>query len=489
MNRFGTLLQILAACTCLPAFVAFGQSRSASGAVVTILPEETDELLANPGIGWETFGRTRDKDRNLPDWIPSTVHYERWGWGVLEPRPGEVDYAFLDKVLADSRAAGQKLGFRVMCCSTYAGRPYHPDWLEKVGGKVLTVDYEGRDGFRIPDLDDIDTLARHLHLIQRLGARYDGHPDLDHVDLGSVGWWGEWHMSGSKTGKMPTMETRKRIIEAYADAFRKTPLLMLIGGGECLTAAAARGAGWRADCLGDMGGFSKNWYHMRDAYPKEVQGAGVEDAWKVAPVAWESCWEMRRWVKEGWPLRYIFNYALALHGSYLNNNSAPLPEGENIRPEIERFLRRLGYRFVLREMKHPAQAEILNFLTIETKWQNVGSAPCYKPYRVAYRLSDRQGHVRVLLGAATVDKWMPGIMKPFTAQFFQEVPDLPAGPVSLLTEVVGLPSDMSKGEYDLAIGIVSEDSTEPVVRLAIKGRTADGWYPLSKLTISAATRE
>jgi len=31
---------------------------------------------------------------------------------------------------------------------------------------------------------------------------------------------------------------------------------------------------------------------------------------------------MRRWVKDGWSLRYIFNYALALHGSYLNNKSA-----------------------------------------------------------------------------------------------------------------------------------------------------------------------
>ncbi len=244
----------------------------------------------------------------------------------------------------------------------------------------------------------MDTLARHLHLIQRLGARYDGHPDLDHVDLGSVGWWGEWHMSGSKTGKMPTMETRTQIVDAYVQAFRKTPLLMLIGGGECLTHAAQRGAGWRADCLGDMGGFSKNWYHMRDAYPKEVQGAKVEDAWKVAPVAWETCWEMRRWVKEGWSLRYIFNYALALHGSYLNNKSAPLPEGENVRPEIERFLRRLGYRLVLKEAKLPTQAAAGTALVLETKWQNIGSAPCYRPYRVAYRLSNQQGYAKVLVG-------------------------------------------------------------------------------------------
>ena len=106
MDRLRTILLVVTFLACTPPFAALGQnngSAPASVEVVTILPEETDELLANPGIGWETFGRTRDKDKSLPNWIPSTVHYIRWGWGVLEPRPGEIDYAFLDKVLAESR--------------------------------------------------------------------------------------------------------------------------------------------------------------------------------------------------------------------------------------------------------------------------------------------------------------------------------------------------------------------------------------------------
>jgi hypothetical protein len=488
MDRRRTIFQVVMFLACLPASAALGQDKSKSAPapaeIVTILPQETNELLANPGMGWETFGRTRDKDKNLSDWIPSTVHYERWGWGVLEPRPGEIDYAFLDKVLAESRAAGQRLAFRVMCCSTSQGQPYHPDWLEKVGGKVLTVDYEGRDGFRVPDLDDVDVLARHLHLIQRLGARCDGHPDLDHVDLGSIGWWGEWHMSGSKAARMPAMETRKQIIDAYVKAFRKTPLLMLIGDSECLTYAVKHGTGWRADCLGDMGGFSKNWYHMRDAYPHLVRDAGIGEAWKTAPVAWETCWDMRRWVKEDWSLRFILNYALALHGSYLNNKSAPLPADEATRPEIERFLRRLGYRMVLKEVRHPKQAAAGTSLAIETKWQNVGSAPCYRPYRVAYRLSNERGYAKVLPGAVTANKWMPGSIATFTKDFFQQVPDLPPGEIVQVVDRVSLPGDMEKSQYDLALGIVGENSTEPVVRLAIKGRAADGWYPLSKVTIS-----
>jgi hypothetical protein len=488
MNRrasvFGTAVLVVCAFVFVAGAEVLAEARGASPEIVTVRPEESDELLANPGIGWETFHRTRDRDENLPDWIPSTVHYARWGWGTVEPRPGEIDHAFFEKVLAETRAAGQRLAFRVMCCSTSRGRPYHPDWLEGAGGRVLVVDYGNQEGLAVPDLDDAEVLERHLDLIRRLGARYDGHADIDHVDLGSVGWWGEWHMSNSKGGKMPTMENRKRIIDAYMAAFRKTPLLMLIGGRECLAYANQRGTGWRADCLGDMGGFSKNWCHMRDAYPELVQGWDAEDVWKRAPVAWETCWEMRRWVRDGWPLRYIFNYALALHGSYINNKSAPLPEGENVRYEIERFLRRLGYRLVLRELKHPRRVKAGEPLEIEMRWQNVGSAPCYKPYRVAYRLTGEGGYAKVLVGRVTVEKWMPGTVATFTEEFMREPPDLPLGDVVEVGDRVVLAEETRTGRFRLAVGIVGENSSDPAVRLAVKGRDADGWYPLSEIEIT-----
>jgi len=479
-------MRIRIACICfIAAFTLTPMSLFAGRPeMVMVQPEETDELLANPGMGWETFHRTRNEDRNLPGWIPSTIHYARWGWGTLEPEPGKIDYAFLDGILKQTRQAGQRLAFRVMCCSTRPGRPYHPDWLKEVGGKVLIADHGDQKELAIPDLDDPLVLECHLDFIKRLGARYDGHPDIDHIDLGSVGWWGEWHMSSSKTGKMPTMENRNKIIDAYIAAFRKTPLLMLVGGRECLTYATERGTGWRADCLGDMGGFSKNWCHMRDAYPSLVTEYGAADAWKTAPVAWESCWDMRRWVKDNWPLRFIFNYALALHGSYLNNKSAPLPDGQNVRKEIERFLRRLGYRLVLRQLKHPKQAQPGKPFVLNMKWQNVGSAPCYRPYRLAYRFTDESGYAKTVVGNVTVEKWMPGSVQVFTEEFMKEPPDLPPGKVIEVVDRVTLPRDMPAGTLRLAIGVVGEKTAEPVLQLAIKGRSKDGWYPLSELAVS-----
>ncbi len=192
-----------------------------------------------------------------------------------------------------------------------------------------------------------------------LGERYDGHPDIDHIDLGSIGWWGEWHLSGSKKCKLPTLENRMKVVDAYLAAFKKTPLLMLIGGGECLKYACDHGTGWRADCLGDMGGFSRVWCHMRQGYPRLDQGERrprhLEDGpGRLGNVLGHAEVGAARAGR----LRFIFNYALACHASVINNKSAPLPQRSDVRPEIERFLRRLGYRLVLErtEASRPSAA-------------------------------------------------------------------------------------------------------------------------------------
>lgn len=448
-----------------------------------VTPEETDDLLANPHMGWQTFHRTRDKDKNLPDWIPSTVHYARWGWRELEPGPGKLNTEFLDRVLEETRQAGQTLAFRVMCCSTSPTNPYHPDWLREVGGRILKTRREGGPEVEVPDLDDPQVLERHLDFIRRLGQRYDGHPALDHIDLGSVGWWGEWHMSGSSNVPMPSMDTRRRIVDAYLAAFRKTPVLMLIGGEQMLAYAVDQGTGWRADCLGDLGGFSARWNHMKNYYTQALLKSRAVEAWRRAPVAWETCWDMRKWVQEGWSLRYIFNYALALHGSYINNKSAPLPEGPEVEAELRRFLRRLGYRLVLRELQHRSRLTAGASTTINTVWQNVGSAPCYRPYKLAYKLEGPAGRW-ILLSRADIRSWMPGTVDITQPKFLEDPPELPPGPLVRVTDKLVLPKDIPPGKYTLAVGIIRPEDQVPVIRLAIKGRSDDGWYPLSTVEIS-----
>ena len=93
------------------------------------------------------------------------------------------------------------------------------------------------------------------------------------------------------------------------------------------------------------------------------------------------------------------------------------------------------------------------------KWQNVGSAPCYKPYRVAYRLSNDSGFSKVIVSKTTVNRWLPGSIELFTPDFFKMPKDLPSGEVNDVVDAIALPADLPVVEYTLSVAVVAESSS------------------------------
>jgi hypothetical protein len=440
---------------------------SAAEPVVKVTPKETNELFANPGMGWQTFHTFNDKDHALQG-LPSSSAYFRFYWREIEPKDGAIDFARLDQMLAHGQKVGQKVALRVMTTGSedYADSPL---WLRDAGCKGSEIEYDGRKHW-LPDFTDAVFREKHGRLIRELGKRYDGHPALDTVDIGTVGLWGEWHMSGVKdvaTGKlvgMPPVDRQNEIIAEWCAAFPKTPKVVLIGSEVGMARTIKEGLGWRADCLGDMGGFSKNWNHMEMFYPQAITKANAQEAWKKAPVAFESCWDMRKWKTEGWDVGAIFDYALAHHASYLNNKSAPLPEGA--RPEVERFLRKLGYRLVIRSVEHAPGAQSGETLKLKMVWENVGVAPPYFNYNLALRFKRADAEPLVLSSQESIRGWLPGT-RTMEASF-------------------PLPAKLAAGLYEIAVGVVEPQDNKPAVRLAIEGRDAEGWYPLSSVQVAAA---
>ncbi len=423
---------------------------------VVVTPTEIDDLLPNPHMGWQTFHRFASDDPALES-LPSTSAYFRLYWSQIEPTEGEIDFAQLDGLLAKAHASGQKLALRIMCVGTDRNTIHVPTWLRDGGCPGFEFQYGGEGPTRwAPDMDDPRFQGPHLRLIKALGERYDGHPDLDLVDIGSVGLWGEWHMSSTGV-EMPTWETRQAIIDAWCDAFPRTPKVMLIGDAQGMTYAASRGCGWRADCLGDMGGFSQTWNHMDNFYLQQLEKTGTRDAWETGPVAFESCWDMNKWAEEGWDIAYIFGYALNCHASYVNNKSARIPEGT--RPEVERLLRRIGYRLVLRRLEHAESVKAGSKLVLAMQWENVGCAPAYHDYLLAARLG-----TAVVVTDTSVKGWLPG-----------------AKDVNVPVDV---PNDAAPGQRELSLALVDPTTREPAIRLGIAGRGEDGWYPLSQVTVT-----
>jgi hypothetical protein len=306
------------------------------------------------------------------------------------------------------------------------------------------------------DPEDPRYVEHFTNMIKVLGKRYDGHADLESVDVAIVGAWGEG--AGSS---LLTQKTREALVDAYVDSFKKTHLVMLLTDAKTNGYALSRAdVGWRVDCLGDMGGFSKTWSHMNDYYPQAIINFGVRDAWKKAPVTLEVCWVMQHWKDMGWDVDHIIDESLKWHISSFNAKSSPVPD--EWWPSVERWLKEMGYRFVLRKFTYPAAVSAGGRLSFTSWWDNKGVAPCYRKFPLALRLKSQKA-AEVLVTDADIRTWLPGD--------------------NLYDGSVTVPPDVPPADYELQIGLIDAASGAPRVRLAIAGRQPDGWYSLGKIKV------
>ncbi len=424
----------------------------------TVEPVEIADVLFNPGIGLADFHFGWGHPPSPEEYPQQTVAYFRWTWAELEPTEGNYNYSLIDETIAQAKAKGETLGFRILT-DFQAGSP---SWLLKKGIASVTV-----DGGVFPDYNDSLFLRYHERLLHALGRRYANAPNVDHVDIGSVGCWGEWNRACCRgvdalcEKYYPTASNQRRIIDWYFEYFHPTPLVMLVGGP--LRYAVARGAGWRGDCFGDYGLLSPDWNHMSDLYGQVVKDPVIQEAWKRGPVHFEVCGVIANWYDKGWDIDAILQKGLEWHVSLLNAKSSAIPPAW--RSRFDTFLKKAGYRFVLRRMTHPAQVRASRTLHVNGSWENIGVAPIYHPWPLAYRLRAASDHVPLQWTSTTdVRHWLPDVT--------QDVSD-----------AVTIPHDLPPGTYTLDIAILTQDAQFPHVNLAISGRRADGWYPLSTITV------
>ena len=439
---------------------------------VIVRPKEINDILTNPGIGFMTFQRFngdtlneakgwtegkpivyQDFDGNLENkgYPMTTIAYFRIYWKFIEPQKGKYRWDLIDKALETARQREQSLMLRIAPYGTGTQNDV-PDWYrEMVGEKKELPERKWQ-----VDPEHPWYVKHFAGMIRKLGKRYDGHPDLESVDVSIVGAWGEG--AGSELLRQKTMQA---LVNAYTDSFKKTHLVMLLTDEKTNKyGLSIADVGWRVDCLGDMGGFSPTWSHMNDYYPQAIINFGMRDAWKKAPISLEVCWVMRHWKDMGWDVDHIIDESLKWHISSFNAKSSPVPD--EWWPSVNRWLKKMGYRFVLRKFTYPDRLKPGSKLSFTSWWDNKGVAPCYRKFPLALRLKN-DTKAQVLITDADIRTWLPGD--------------------NLYDNSVSIPSNLAQGEYDLQIGILDLNSNKPKVKLAIAGMQPDGWYNLGKIMI------
>jgi hypothetical protein len=93
---------------------------------------------------------------------------------------------------------------------------------------------------------------------------------------------------------------------------------------------------------------------------------------------------------------------------------------------------------------------------------NVGVAPIYRPYKLAYRF--RQGkRSHVVHSRQDIRTWMPEY--------------------TWFAEKVSVPRALEAGLAQVDVAIVDPTTDRPRVKLAIEEILADGWHPMSAVEV------
>ena len=468
--------------------------------MTVVKPVESDAVLRNPGIGFTTFqrfegdalnpgstwtegfpptyGLPSQKAEGSDSYPASTIAYLRLYWRFIEPEREQFTWEVIDHALETAHQRGQTLMLRIAPYGSDEAADV-PAWYRVATGEKLDKarprgDWTSTRAKWLVDPEN-EAYARYFgEMVRKLGQRYDGNPNLEAVDLSLVGAWGEG--AGSDLLKDAT---RQRLIRSYTESFRRTPLLLQPSDkrtvSETLSAmqsahdrriASAPAIGWRVDCLGDMGGFSSSVNTMTDLYPEAIVNDGLTDLWKTAPVSLEACWVMQHWKDKGWDLQYIMDQSLKWHMSSFNAKSSAVPA--EWKPQVDWWLKHMGYRFVLRRFAYTTVIDRSRVLTYQSWWENKGDAPPYRRYVPALRLSAKNSVSTIIHLDGDPRRWLPGD--------------------SLMDGTVRLPQTLPDGEYTVDVALIDPVTTKPAIQLAIRGTSDDGWYPLGKTRLDTGKR-
>jgi hypothetical protein len=119
---------------------------------------------------------------------PIVVAYCCWFWSELQPSANRISWEIIDTALAEARRHHQSLAIRIMPYDE--GHPL-PEWYRNSGARRANKATDKDGTIWQPDFSDPVYLKYWSALVGEAGARYDGHPFLDSVDISSVGYWGK----------------------------------------------------------------------------------------------------------------------------------------------------------------------------------------------------------------------------------------------------------------------------------------------------------
>jgi hypothetical protein len=319
--------------------------------------------LDNPLKGW------------APYWFPWLTQYYQpvsmnfWyvSWRELEPNPQDYRFAQWEQSWDQTRPDTRENHgvFRVYL--DYPGQPTGvPQWLIDMGVEMRP--YSDYGGGLSPDYDDPRLVQALVRFIRALGAYFNNHPRVAFVQLGLLGFWGEWH-TWPRPELFASDATQRTVVDEMRAAFPNKIL-------QARTANGYLGVhpwlGYHDDMFPEDTDGGEAWHFLPN-----LRRAGRDQNWKVACIGGEMVpGQALRWLTTDWNItrtmleRGHFTY-LGPYCPPLENHSANATFLQN----SQWMVRRMGYEYRLDRLQWTAQVQRGRRIEITLSGENQGVAP------------------------------------------------------------------------------------------------------------------
>ncbi|MCM3748059.1 S-layer homology domain-containing protein [Paenibacillus pasadenensis] len=448
-------------------------------------PRESFEVLNNPFMGWAAWARSSSHPEGTPYEQQHSLVYVGVSWRELEPEKGVFDWEGVEaKYQFDYwRSLGKRINLRLVL-DTPTGEPHMdiPDWLyeELDAAGDPGTHYNGftrdvRAGFS-PNYDSPILIQEHKRMIDAVAARYDNDSLIAHLQLGSLGHWGEWHTWPAGTGVFPKLSVSNQYVQHYLDAFKNIPLGMR----KPFPVAEENNMGLFNDVFGiksstdEFIGWSKQGWSGIVEFVDDPSQANEVLAASVMPDYWKTNYsggEFANGDAESFLTDDTIMESLRQmrdsHTTWLGPSSpARTPYGTEIQSNIDAMQRLMGYRLVVEAVKSSPAVNAGAQLTVESIWNNKGVAPFYQDWNIEYSLRNTVGEVVYNYQDTATDliNLLPGRHN--------------------VSAALQLPATLKTGTYQLEAAIIDPSTGQPGVKLAIGGEQSDGRYKIGSVAVT-----
>ncbi|HUM65944.1 MAG TPA: DUF4832 domain-containing protein, partial [Chitinophagaceae bacterium] len=478
------------------------------------IPYSDPDFIA-PGRGAEQWhnGTARINYPTESNNLESPDLYYRFEWARLEgATQGSYNWSYFDNLINSAINKGQKFSFGIMThysdggyVSYDGGTSSYPQYLHTLMQAEATNSRDWLSGNRVwvPNWNSPNYLGRLRALHEALndhimtgsytpssgphaGKRVNYRDVIYCIDIRGYGNWGEWHsgeicdFNAYPTGRQPTTQTFKEIIDLHTEVFQNWPLVMMVAGydggytGISLFGVPAEVSYYALTARNKWGavGYRRDQWGATDTYLDRLMASNnqtyngsapfktyILEKYKYAPVTGEP-------MPASLDMSDLENQVILYHATSVGNgNWGAQPSSTTVKENIRRAFKRAGYRI---ELTGGSATATSSNLTVNLNWRNIGVAPTYEDWKVTYEL--RNGSTVVWSGTSS-----------FKPKLF-----LPSTTATTATDVFNR-SGIPQGTYSLYVVIKDSTGYRQPLPLAIQGRGSDGAYLLSNnISIPAA---